>query len=681
MASSARIDELKKKFDENPRRYFAPLANEFRKGGDLEQAILICEEFLPHQPGHMSGHIVYGQTLFESSRLDDARTVFETALSLDPENLIALRHLGDIAGRQSDAAGARRWYERVLEADPRNEEIQSLIASLEGGHASRTEEAEPAYVDSSYSTSGVEEHVPVEDSGSYMGAPTEFQPIDLDATVPHGVPVVDELEPIPEYGSIELPTGDASDTDSLGLSGIVPMPDTAQLMPEVGSVADGFEATEFSAPEAPIAQTAGLQSAFEDETGIYGAAVTPLDERAETHAPVGGSGGFPELDGDDGLVLPPHGDPLAEPTATSASSASELPRLDEGFGPADETAASEFESEAVSSFDTMELDGSDTTPVPDAAPAGTALPLELPPEVIAAEAELVDSGMSMEQAESDSASDEQDAADANEPVGAELTYLDTAEAGVDGPIEDASEPEAVQSHRPFVTETMAELYLTQGFHEQALGVYEQLSAASPHDTRLADKVASLRASTPAPAPATEVPTVREFFSRLAARRPGTASAQSAPPDESDFATPETHTSAPDSDKEVPAPLLEPTPSGGTIDALFGNKPTGALEDSAASALAQAFGSGTSAPPITGNPARPASGELSLDSVFRDGPSRAARTSQGFSFDQFFSQHPEGESTGGASRSSHELPADGEPAEKSADDIEQFNSWLQGLKNR
>ena len=130
MASSDRIDELKRKFDENPRRYFAPLANEFRKSGDFEQAILICQEFLPQQPGHMSGHIVYGQALYESERLDEARGVFETALSLDPENLIALRHLGDIASRQGDAPTARRWYERVLEADPRNDEIHALIGAL-----------------------------------------------------------------------------------------------------------------------------------------------------------------------------------------------------------------------------------------------------------------------------------------------------------------------------------------------------------------------------------------------------------------------------------------------------------------------------------------------------------------------------------------------------------------------
>lgn len=130
MASSARIDELRKKFDENPRRYFAPLANEYRKAGDLEQAIFICQEYLPQQPGHMSGHIVYGQALFELSRHEESRLVFETALSLDPENLIALRHLGDIARHMGDSKSARIWYQRVLEADPRNEEIAQIMMTL-----------------------------------------------------------------------------------------------------------------------------------------------------------------------------------------------------------------------------------------------------------------------------------------------------------------------------------------------------------------------------------------------------------------------------------------------------------------------------------------------------------------------------------------------------------------------
>src|SRR3954464_4873848 len=135
MTSSARIDELRKKFEENPRRYFAPLANEHRKAGDFDQAIFICQEYLPQQPGHMSGHIVLGQALFESKRLPEARTVFETALTLDPENLIALRHLADISRDLGEVTVARGWYERVLQADPRNEEIAAIMSSMSGGKA------------------------------------------------------------------------------------------------------------------------------------------------------------------------------------------------------------------------------------------------------------------------------------------------------------------------------------------------------------------------------------------------------------------------------------------------------------------------------------------------------------------------------------------------------------------
>ena len=51
MSTAARIDELRKKFEENPRRYFAPLANELRKAGDVTQAIALCREFLPKHAG------------------------------------------------------------------------------------------------------------------------------------------------------------------------------------------------------------------------------------------------------------------------------------------------------------------------------------------------------------------------------------------------------------------------------------------------------------------------------------------------------------------------------------------------------------------------------------------------------------------------------------------------------
>jgi tetratricopeptide (TPR) repeat protein len=130
MQNSPRIEELRQKFHENPRRYFAPLANEYRKAGDPEQAIAICRAHLAQQPGHMSGHVVYGQALYDAHRTEEAREVFKLALVLDPENIIVLRHLGDIARQRGDIEEARSWYSRVLDGDPHDAEVAAYLAEL-----------------------------------------------------------------------------------------------------------------------------------------------------------------------------------------------------------------------------------------------------------------------------------------------------------------------------------------------------------------------------------------------------------------------------------------------------------------------------------------------------------------------------------------------------------------------
>jgi len=681
MASSARIDELKQKFDENPRRYFAPLANEFRKVGDLEQAILICEAYLPQQPGHMSGHIVYGQALFESHRLDEALGVFQTALSLDPENLIALRHLGDIAARQGDPTSARRWYERVLEADPRNEEIQGLISGLAESTVAVHEPAAPAvgYVEPSAPPPAPPAEAFAAAPDAHFATPDVVEAeipelLDLDdVTLPESTPAAAE----PAAAAPDVSRG--AEFESTPAAEFDRMPDTRDLMPEPSSMAEGFESSEFTAPSSEVAQTPGLQSAFEDETGVNGAAVAPIAgldatpgyAAPEPEAPepaASASNAFPELDeplpADEELVLPPHGDSMGAgaPPTPSAPQGEELLDFDM---PVAEAAAA-----------------------PTEAPSSEGIPAELPPEVIAAEAEIIESSGAALPPASETTIEEEP-----ETVGSELSFLDVgapSETESTGASAAEPEPEPVQAaQRPFVTETMAELYLKQGFRTEALAVYEQLSAANPSDERLAERVASLRTET-APA-AVAGPPVREFFARFASRRPWERAAAAAPPSEDDFAAGAPELSGPATATEEAAPTAPaaearptatdaPAPSGGSIDALFGNKPTATTEDSAASALSQAFGGTPDTPQIPGNPSRPATGELTLDSVFREGGARGGRNSQGFSFDQFFSQNAEGDRTSGGP-SSQEKPASGEPAERTADDIEQFNSWLQGLKQR
>lgn len=131
MSNSALIEDLERQFSENPRRVFARLANEYRKSGNLDGAIALCREHVPKHPGYISGHIVLGQAFFESGALEDARQSFDAALQLDPENIIALRHLGDIARQSGELDEASSWYRRLLEVDPQNEDAVARLSGVE----------------------------------------------------------------------------------------------------------------------------------------------------------------------------------------------------------------------------------------------------------------------------------------------------------------------------------------------------------------------------------------------------------------------------------------------------------------------------------------------------------------------------------------------------------------------
>ena len=576
MASSARIDELRKKFEENPRRYFAPLANEYRKAGQIDQAIAICREYLPQQPGHMSGHIVYGQALYEARQFEEAKGVFETALSLDPENLIALRHLGDIALLIGDSDAARTWYRRVLEADPRNEEIQAQLLTLE-----QSTTATPAAATDPVS---------------------KFAPPAVSSTAK--TVVVDARQPPAQTAPPQ--------------QGMRPSGEQRRQQPWARKTPSG------GAPM-PSASAA---------TPAAGIEVTPTSRTLESMPAV-----------------------PAEPAPPASAEAGRL-ELDSPV----EQSFSQTPTVVPVPVETSSLPGLETTALSGHAPSVES-PLAAP-----------DQG--------DAARTPERPPAAPEPGLPRLSLLDVPT--VDGA---ASVP---PESGPFVTETMAELYLQQGHRDEALRVYRALLEQRPGEAGLLERVSKLEreiaaaadasvAAAPAPArsePRSEArpipaptaaeagalgPTMRELLLAIAQRRPGFRPAglggNGGAPASADAAREGT-----------------PGAGGGSVsrDALaqlFTKAPIASGDESAALALALAFtelhnGAAQSGDTPAGAPAHRASKELSLETVFGSGH---AASGGSVSYDQFFAQRPSGGQAGSAV----------DPR----DDVAHFTKWLEGLKRR
>ena len=220
--------------------------------------------------------------------------------------------------------------------------------------------------------------------------------------------------------------------------------------------------------------------------------------------------------------------------------------------------------------------------------------------------------------------------------------------------EGAADVAALSRVEPVVTETMAELYLKQGHREDALRVYQSLVAMRPSDARLASRVAEL--SRPASARKSGGQSVGAFLKSILAGKPRPAAA----------------------------------PMGTTLEQAF------AADDAEAAAE----------PPGPGAPTRPAEDDISLDSVFGEQPRDSALAppaapspapaepappaTGGFSFDEFFAAPGQAARSAGGAAGSGEAPATPPPARSSGRhsrpapeeerELDQFQSWLKGLKS-
>lgn len=137
------IDEIAKleaEYAENPEgRVFVHLAEAYRQAGDLERAYEVLLEGVDRHPDYPSAQIVLARVLLDMGEADEAERAWRTVLTLDPENAVALRGLGDLARGSGRRNEALNFYQQLAALGEGGEELDGLILELQHNDAAPAE--------------------------------------------------------------------------------------------------------------------------------------------------------------------------------------------------------------------------------------------------------------------------------------------------------------------------------------------------------------------------------------------------------------------------------------------------------------------------------------------------------------------------------------------------------------
>ena len=121
------IEKLERRYAENPQGLtFAPLAEVHRKNGEVQRALDLLGPGLSLHPDYIPASIVLGRCHLDLGDLPAAEAAFGHVLSLDGENVIALKALADVAERQHHFDRAEGWLTTLLAVDRSNREVAYL---------------------------------------------------------------------------------------------------------------------------------------------------------------------------------------------------------------------------------------------------------------------------------------------------------------------------------------------------------------------------------------------------------------------------------------------------------------------------------------------------------------------------------------------------------------------------
>ncbi len=216
---TSEIAKLTERISKDPKsKLFVPLAEEYKKAGDLEMSIHVLTEGLKNNPGYVTARSFLGKLLFEKGDLSGAQKEFEEVAKAIPDNLMAQRKLGDLYVLQDRAADALKHYKIALSLNPRDQETESLVADVEAGRdvKARLFKQKPQPLEDALKPGGPPKAPPAQAAAKPQPAPIAAKP---PVTPPVAAEEIEEPEEVLVVEPLE-PASSASLEDALSSKGL-----------------------------------------------------------------------------------------------------------------------------------------------------------------------------------------------------------------------------------------------------------------------------------------------------------------------------------------------------------------------------------------------------------------------------------------------------------------------------
>jgi tetratricopeptide (TPR) repeat protein len=510
-------------------RVFAPLADAYRRAGQIPEAFRLLKEGLPRHPEFVTGHVVAAQLYVEQGLAEEGAIAARRALELDHENVNALQSLLSVLGARGEEGEAGALRDRLVSLEP----------DFAGGASVLTRAAAPATVLDVAPQRDARQRGPRDEEGAFTieAEPSaSFEETAWSAPAPEREPALLDADASLEMFTLapEEPTLDLADLGAeeptVSLSSLVTEEEASDLLalvPEPERVLDlgAISLEDVDIPTAPR-DVSRWDALAQDPEPVFDIGALGPAALQETMFVGAVPGADPVLDM--GLLAP---DTESEPVLDMAALAPEAeaePVLDMAAlapeaeaEPVLDMAALAPEAEAEPVLDMAALaPEAEAEPVLDMAalaPEAEAEPV-LDMAALAPEAEaepvaepVLDMGLLAPEPETDPVMNMAALAPdpGSDPAGVVLIMKDEPDdividmdalgpgssapeesAADDDPVADES-PEEGNTDVPLHTRTLAELYVKQGAIDRALVVLRHLRDADPRDPDIAQRIHEL----------------------------------------------------------------------------------------------------------------------------------------------------------------------------------------------